>query len=109
MPNRKQRRSLAQVATSLSSAADHPIDRLALLRALLIRLDARYQALRQGQREELFSAWRSQLVTVGQRVSVQLPHGELRGVAEEVEPSGALLVRDERGGVHTVLAGDVGG
>jgi BirA family biotin operon repressor/biotin-[acetyl-CoA-carboxylase] ligase len=100
-------RDLTQVATSLSAAAGHPIDRLALLRALLIRLDTRYQALRRGQREELFSAWRSRLAALGQRVSVQLPHGELRGVAEDVEPSGALRVRDEQGALHTVLAGDV--
>jgi hypothetical protein len=38
-----------------------------------------------------------------------MPHGELRGVAEDVERSGALRVRDEHGVLHTVLAGDVGG
>ena len=100
-------RDLAQVATSLSSAAGQAIDRLALLRALLTRLDARYYALRQGQREELFGAWRGRLAMLGQQVSVQLPQGELRGVAEDVEPSGALRVRDEHGVLHTVLAGDV--
>lgn len=101
-------RDLAAVATSVSAAAGHPIDRLELLRALLLRLDARYQALRQGRREELFTAWRGRLALLGQPVVVRLISGALHGVAEDVELSGALRVRDERGAIQVVMAGDVG-
>jgi BirA family biotin operon repressor/biotin-[acetyl-CoA-carboxylase] ligase len=101
-------RDLAEVATSVGAAAGQPLGRLALLRALLRRLDTHYLALRAGQRDELFGAWRTRLAMLGQPISVRLPTGELRGVALDVEPSGALLVRDEAGDVHTVLAGDVG-
>ncbi|HEX9370836.1 MAG TPA: biotin--[acetyl-CoA-carboxylase] ligase [Roseiflexaceae bacterium] len=100
-------RDLAEVATSVAAAAGREIDRLALLRALLVRLDERYALLRQGRREELFDAWRGRLATLGQPVDVRLPQRELRGTAEGVEPSGALLVRDEAGILHTVVAGDV--
>jgi BirA family biotin operon repressor/biotin-[acetyl-CoA-carboxylase] ligase len=99
---------LALVATSLSAAAGRPVSRVALLRALLERLDARYHDLRQGRREELFAAWRGRLATLGQQVVVRMPRGELSGVAEGVELSGALLLRDEQGALHTVLAGDIG-
>lgn len=101
-------RDLAAVATSVGSAAGGHVDRLDLLRALLLRLDARYLALRQGRREELFTAWRARLATLGQPVAVRLIHGALAGVAEDVDLSGALRVRDERGVLHTVMAGDVG-
>jgi BirA family biotin operon repressor/biotin-[acetyl-CoA-carboxylase] ligase len=101
-------RDLAVVATSVSVAAGRPIDRLALLRALLMRLDERYIALRQGRREELYNAWRDRLATLGQPVDVRLHHSVLHGVAESVEPSGALRVRDETGLLHTIVAGDVG-
>ncbi|HNP74602.1 MAG TPA: biotin--[acetyl-CoA-carboxylase] ligase, partial [Kouleothrix sp.] len=47
--------------------------------------------------------------TLGQPVQVRLPRGELSGVAEDVEPTGALRVRDAAGALHVVLAGDVGG
>lgn len=102
-------RDLSAVATSLSAAHGAAVDRLALLRALLVQLDQRYVALRGGRREELFEQWRARLATIGQRVTVRLPRGELSGTAEDVEPSGALRVRDWDGVVHTVLAGDVGG
>src|SRR5262245_30291679 len=58
-------RYLAELATSLSAAAGTQIERGVLLRALLLRLDTRYRALRQGRREELFLAWRSRLATLG--------------------------------------------
>jgi BirA family biotin operon repressor/biotin-[acetyl-CoA-carboxylase] ligase len=102
-------RDLSEIATSVGAAAGQPVDRLALLRALLERLDARYAALGRGDAADLFECWRDRLVTLGQPVQISMPHGELRGVAEDVERSGALRVRDEHGVLHTVLAGDVGG
>ena len=102
-------RDLAEVATSVGAAAGQPVERLLLLRALLERLDARYAALRRGDHADLFERWRDRLTTLGQPVQIGLPHGELRGVAEDVERTGALRVRDEHGTLHTIMAGDVGG
>ena len=102
-------RDLAEVATSVGAAAGGSVERLPLLQALLERLDARYDALRRGEHADLFECWRDRLTTLGQPVQISLPHGVLRGVAEDVERSGALRVRDEHGALHTVLAGDVGG
>lgn len=101
-------RDLSQVATSIAAAAGQEIDRGAMLRALLERLDAHYIALRRGRREALFNAWRARLAMLGQEVRVRLPNGELTGVAEDVDHSGALLLRDATGQLHTITAGDVG-
>lgn len=102
-------RDLSQTATNLRAAVGGaPIDRLMLLHRLLERLDERYRALRASRREELFKAWRNRLATLGQRVRVQLPGGALEGLAEDVGSSGALLVRDAAGVLHTVSTGDVG-
>jgi BirA family biotin operon repressor/biotin-[acetyl-CoA-carboxylase] ligase len=101
-------RDLAQSATSVSAAAGQPVDRMALLQTLLERLDMHYAALRRGQREKLFVAWRERLATLGTRITVRLPTGDVEGVAEAVEPSGALRLRDEHGKQHVVMAGEVG-
>ncbi len=98
---------LSATATSIGTALGAPIERLTLLRALLLRLDQRYAALRVGDMAELFAAWRTRLTTLGQPVNVRLPQGQLAGIAEDVDPSGALRVRDASGVLHTVLAGDV--
>jgi BirA family biotin operon repressor/biotin-[acetyl-CoA-carboxylase] ligase len=100
-------RDLAEVATSVAVAAGQPVARLALLRALLERLDARYTARQRGGDAELFDAWRERLTTLGQTIQIRLPQGELHGIAEAVDRSGALRLRDEHGVLHSVMAGDV--
>lgn len=100
---------LAEVATSVGVATGQPIARLPLLQALLERLDRHYAALRRGGHDEIFDSWRQRLANIGQMVQIRLPQGQLRGVAEGVERSGALIVRDEQGVLHSVMTGDVGG
>lgn len=102
-------RDLAEVATSVSLAAGHLVDRVKLLQTLLTRMDIGYQALYQGHHEALFNAWRKRLTTIGQSVRLQLMNGELFGTAEDVTLSGALQLRDEHGLLHEITAGDVDG
>jgi BirA family biotin operon repressor/biotin-[acetyl-CoA-carboxylase] ligase len=85
----------------------HSIERIELLRTLLQRLDARYNALRLGVRSALFDAWRTRLRMLGQPVTVDTPYGLLVGVADDVTHDGALIIRTENGHRHIVTAGDV--
>lgn len=95
-------------ATNLAAALDEPLPRLPLLRAALLRLDVWYVRLQQGDYDSLFATWRSLLITLGRQVQIETASGEiLRGVAEDVEPSGALRVRDAAGTLHTISSGDV--
>ncbi|MBX0326332.1 biotin--[acetyl-CoA-carboxylase] ligase [Oscillochloris sp. ZM17-4] len=95
-------------ATSLSAAAGRPVDRLAVLRALLRHLDTWHARLIAGEDLALFTAWRGRLHTLGQTITVQAPQGPITGLAESVDPSGALLLRDQAGALHTITTGDVG-
>jgi BirA family biotin operon repressor/biotin-[acetyl-CoA-carboxylase] ligase len=51
-------------------------------------------------------AWRERSVTLGREVVVKEPARELRGIAEDIDATGALLVRGPAG-LERVLAGDV--
>ncbi len=95
-------------ATSLVAASGRPVSRLELLRALLRRLDAWHARLARGERDGLFAAWRGRLSTIGQEVLVETPGGPVRGLAEDVDARGSLLVREATGALRTVSAGDVG-
>lgn len=95
-------------ATSLAEAAGTPVSRLELLRGLLRRADLWHGRLRAGDEETLFAAWRGRLQTIGQEVRIETPGGLLVGQAIDVERSGALIVRDGAGRLHSVTAGDVG-
>jgi BirA family biotin operon repressor/biotin-[acetyl-CoA-carboxylase] ligase len=56
---------------------------------------------------DVHDRYRALLSTLGQRVRVELPSGELVGTALDVEPDGRLLVVDECAISHRVDVGDV--
>ena len=96
---------VAAGAVTLEELAGRPVDREALLRALLGAL-APMLELWTGAPEQLRERYRSSLTTLGQRVRVTLADREVEGEAIDVTADGALVVRvgdDEL----VVSAGDV--
>jgi BirA family biotin operon repressor/biotin-[acetyl-CoA-carboxylase] ligase len=75
------------------------VDPLDLLAALLAEFD--------GLPIDIRSTYREHLATIGQRVRVELAHGELVGRALDVEPDGRLVVLDDCGISHRFSTGDV--
>jgi BirA family biotin operon repressor/biotin-[acetyl-CoA-carboxylase] ligase len=51
--------------------------------------------------------YRRELATLGQRVRVELPDGEIVGTAIDIEPDGRLIVLDDCALTHRVTVGDV--
>ena len=93
---------LANTAISIEPALGKSVDRLELLGDLMARVD--YWYARIGS-DELFDAWKSRLYMLGKMVTVQ--QGTIHGLAESVDASGTLLVRDEQDVLHRVVAGDI--
>jgi BirA family biotin operon repressor/biotin-[acetyl-CoA-carboxylase] ligase len=98
---------LATTATSLSTIAGRPISRARLLQALLERIDVHYTRLEAGARAPLAAAWRQRLVTLGRWVQAERAGRSITGIAEEVTPTGALIIRDDTGMRHELTSGEV--
>lgn len=101
---------LRATATSLLAAGGKPVPRALLIAEVLARLEAEYQDLVAGRFDQVLTRWRALSATLGRTVRV-LPvapdQPEVVGVAEAVDPSGALLVRLPDGQLHRVVAGEV--
>jgi BirA family biotin operon repressor/biotin-[acetyl-CoA-carboxylase] ligase len=94
---------LADIATACNLEVGSPVDRDALLDAFLAGLDG---ALAAGN--AVVDTYRAFLTTLGRRVRVRpLTGDDLVGTAVGVTDDGALVVRDDAGEEHTVVAGDV--
>ncbi len=91
-------------ATSLALVAGQPVDRAALLGALLVELAGRYDEWRSGG--DLRGAYLELCGTPGQDVRVAVPGGEVVGRAVDVDTGGRLVVRTEAG-EQRLGAGDV--
>lgn len=91
-------RDLAQTATSLSAAVPgSTVSRSAVLSALLVSFTDGLDQIRTGEHAQMVETWRSRLATIGQAVTIRLPDRTIAGLAEGVDATGALLVRDQQG------------
>ncbi len=96
---------IAGDAISLASALGQSLDRIALLRAILRAIDARYLAFQEGTSP--LKEWEARLVNLGKSVRVRTFEGIVEGVAEAVDATGALLVRRADGQLIRLLEGDI--
>ena len=92
-------------ATSLLIETGKEVSRIDLIRELLSDMDRMYSSLSSGER--VFGEWRDRLVTLGSEVRATSVNEVIEGVAESVDASGNLLVRDTAGTLHRIVAGDV--
>jgi len=88
-------------ATSLQIERGEPVDR----RAFTQRLLEAFGDLRSDP-DSILDAWREHAATLGQRVRVDTPGGEIVGEAVDVTFPGALLVETDDGERERVTAGD---
>jgi len=98
---------LETIATSLMLARGEAIPRVFLLAAILERLELWLSRLETAGLAETLQRCRSWSATLGRTVLVDA-RPPIAGVAEAIDDSGALLVRDPAGVLHRVTAGDVG-
>lgn len=70
-----------------------------VLRALLVAFD--------GLPADVTDRYRSSLATIGRRVRIELPAGELVGVATDVDADGRLVLLDDCALTHRVAVGDI--
>ena len=98
---------VASRATSLETELGRAVDRGLVLAECLAALAGRYEQLRRGERTAILDAWRARArSTLGRAVEWDSPGGVCRGVAEDIDSRGALLVRTGTGR-ERLLAGEV--
>ena len=91
---------------SLHQLTPTPPDRGDLLRAWLRALAGRMRMLSERGIAGLRDDWRIHAVGLGEALTATGPHGDVTGIATDIDDTGALLVRTGDGIVR-VVAGDV--
>jgi BirA family biotin operon repressor/biotin-[acetyl-CoA-carboxylase] ligase len=96
---------ISGTATSLKSGSTEGDLRLKIIRELLIEFDNLYAVLPDAG--PICKAWREKLVTLGKKVRAVSGVQTIEGVAESVDETGALFIRQSDGTLAKVIAGDV--
>jgi len=98
---------MAATLTTLAEARGRPISRAAFAAALWARLERWLEVHADRGFGTIRAAWREMSSTLGQQVLVQTGQRELQGVAEDIDDSGALILRMPDGATERIVAGDV--
>jgi BirA family transcriptional regulator, biotin operon repressor / biotin---[acetyl-CoA-carboxylase] ligase len=102
MPEEIRRR-----ATSVLEAAGRPVQRESFLRRLIQGVERCYGELEQAGFDALAARWEGYFAWRGRRVRVELLDQVTTGTAQGIDRDGALVIVDDGGIAHRILAGDV--
>ncbi len=89
--------AIGQPATCLASHLSHPPDRIALVRLLLQRLDARIADVEAGRTDAIHDAWLAHSGMIGRRVRVESGGACYSGHVLDVSPLEGLVLADDVG------------
>lgn len=99
---------LRSQATSLHEVLGHHVPRTALLTLVLYHLDRLYTQVLERRSEVVTESWRRYSSTLGSEVLVYLPEEKvLRGVAEDIDELGRLVLRLSTGETMHLSVGEV--
>ena len=96
-----------EIATSISIELGHMVPREPLLIALLDTFDTHWQRAAKEGATWIVSTWRRKSQMLGRAVTFSLFGVQQEGVAEDISPDGALVIRARDGRLTSLAAGDV--
>jgi len=101
-------REIANIATSINQLLGHKVSRVALMRAILKRLDELYSKLIYGYSDHIIKVWKSLSSTLGKRIIVYLSEKEkIKGQALDINKDGSLIVKTSENKILKIYYGDI--
>ncbi len=98
---------LRAIATSLYIVTGRRWERLDFVASMMENLEELYMLFRNGKFPAIIEEWKSFSITLGQRVKVMSPQGEMvEGLAQDLDSDGALVLSTATG-QQRILAGEV--
>jgi BirA family biotin operon repressor/biotin-[acetyl-CoA-carboxylase] ligase len=98
---------VAAHATSVSEVIDAKVRRARFAADLWARLENWLDAHAEDGFAQVRAAWRQWCVTLGQEVAVQTGQEQVVGRAEDIDETGALVIKTADGAKRRILAGEV--
>jgi BirA family biotin operon repressor/biotin-[acetyl-CoA-carboxylase] ligase len=95
---------ISNIAANLGDKSGDTL-RIEIIKLLLGEFERLYLKLPGGK--SIYEAWRSRLVTLGNRVKATSGTEVIEGIADSADESGALIIRRPDGSLTRLVAGDV--
>lgn len=94
-------------ATSIKNEKGQRVSRVVIMRELLRSLEIWYGCLNERGFGPVVARWKELSATLGRRVRVVDPGGEVEGEAVDLDKTGRLMIRNNAGLIISKISGDV--
>ncbi|MNJ54287.1 Bifunctional ligase/repressor BirA [compost metagenome] len=98
---------LLQVASSLKIEGKQSYDRAQIIGAVLKEMEILMKCFMEEGFSTIANLWEALSVTLGRTITVKTSQGDIVGVAEELDESGALKLRKKDGQIEVVYSGEI--
>lgn len=95
-----------ETATSVKAELGREINRAAFIQSLLEKLEEDYMTLRQEGFTPILWSWRRYSDTLGRLVEVTYQDDVIRGIAQDIDEDGSLIVKLSDGSIKKIVSGD---
>ncbi len=95
-----------ETATTMKSELGHDVGRARFVQSLLETLEGDYRTFQEEGFTPILWSWRRYSDTLGRIVEVTSQDGVVRGLAQDVDEDGSLLIRMKDGSVRKIVSGD---
>ena len=93
-------------ATSLIHETGRHIDLLTMTTRLIHIFEEHYTQLVKKGPEEIIDHWKQATDTLGKHIQITQQHTTIKGIAENIDSNGFLLLRSSSGELHRITSGD---
>jgi BirA family biotin operon repressor/biotin-[acetyl-CoA-carboxylase] ligase len=97
---------IREQSTTLRIETGKDISQMKFLQELFKEMDRLYEMIKSGNFKVILNTWRELNDTLGRQVKIITQTEEIEGIAEDVDESGALLVRTDGKKIKKIIAGD---
>ncbi|RLC31866.1 MAG: biotin--[acetyl-CoA-carboxylase] ligase [Deltaproteobacteria bacterium] len=98
---------IREIATSIFRETGKRFSRIRLVKACLEQFETYYEMFKENRFPAIIRRWKELARIVGQRITVDVLGKEYAGQVVEIDADGVLILRDDRGGIHRIISGDV--
>ena len=98
---------LSHRATSLKIEGNQNYDRAVIIGAVMKEMEFLMTSFLEQGFSTIANLWEALSVTLGKTITVKTHQGEIIGVAEELDASGALMLRKPDGNIEIVYSGEI--
>jgi BirA family biotin operon repressor/biotin-[acetyl-CoA-carboxylase] ligase len=77
-----------------------------LLHRLLVHMDMYYKTLLASEFNKIIQNWKEKSDTLGRHVKIETQNESIKGIAQDIDDSGALILKTDDGDIKKLFAGD---